>query len=39
LLVRFEQPQRAIAPGQFVAFYDGEQMLGGARIQHTDQLN
>ena len=33
LLVRFEQPQRAIAPGQYVAFYDMEQMIGGAVIE------
>ncbi len=32
LLVRFAIPQRAIAPGQYVAFYDGTQLLGGARI-------
>lgn len=33
LTVRFEQPQRAITPGQFVAFYDAEVCLGGAVIQ------
>lgn len=32
LHVRFDRPQRAITPGQFVALYDGEQCLGGARI-------
>lgn len=32
LLVRFDQPQRAITPGQHIAFYCGEQMLGGATI-------
>jgi tRNA-specific 2-thiouridylase len=31
-LVRFDQPQRAITPGQHIAFYCGEQMLGGATI-------
>jgi len=36
LLVRFDDPQRAITPGQFVAFYQAEVMLGGARIQHAD---
>jgi tRNA-specific 2-thiouridylase len=30
--VRFEQPQRAIAPGQAVVFYDGDRVLGGATI-------
>ena len=39
LLVRFDNPQRAIAPGQYVAFYQADEMLGGARIQHADQLN
>jgi tRNA-specific 2-thiouridylase len=33
LRVRFETPQRAITPGQFVAFYDGQVCLGGAVIQ------
>ena len=28
--IRFEQPQRALASGQIMAFYDGEQLLGGA---------
>ena len=30
--VNFAAAQRAIAPGQFVAFYDGDRLLGGARI-------
>ena len=38
LLVKFEQPQRAIAPGQYVAFYDDEQMIGGAVIEHAGKL-
>jgi tRNA-specific 2-thiouridylase len=33
LRVWFETPQRAITPGQFVAFYDGQECLGGAVIQ------
>jgi tRNA-specific 2-thiouridylase len=33
--VRFDEPQRAVAPGQFVVFYDGDLCLGGATI---DQL-
>jgi len=32
LRVRFDQAQRAIAPGQSVVFYDGEVCLGGAVI-------
>jgi len=33
--VRFDDPQKAVAPGQFVVFYDGDRCLGGAVI---DQL-
>jgi len=28
-LIRFVYPQRALAPGQILALYDGEQLLGG----------
>ena len=28
----FEEPQRAISPGQIVALYDGDQLLGGGTI-------
>ena len=27
--IRFAQPQRALAPGQILALYEGEQLLGG----------
>ncbi|MFQ3347728.1 MAG: tRNA-specific 2-thiouridylase [Candidatus Azotimanducaceae bacterium] len=37
LLVKFEQAQRAIAPGQYVALYDNDQMIGGAVIEHADK--
>lgn len=32
LSVTFDEPVRAITPGQYVAFYKGEQCIGGARI-------
>ncbi|MCP5089462.1 MAG: tRNA 2-thiouridine(34) synthase MnmA [Gammaproteobacteria bacterium] len=35
LEVRFDTPQKAVAPGQFVVFYDGDQCLGGAVIDKS----
>ncbi len=32
LVARFEQPQRAVTPGQSIVFYDGPLCLGGAVI-------
>lgn len=34
--VRFQRPQRAIAPGQAVVFYRGEEVLGGGTIESME---
>ena len=31
----FEEPQRAMTPGQAVVFYDGENVLGGGTIKSS----
>jgi tRNA-specific 2-thiouridylase len=31
----FDEPQTAVAPGQTVAFYQGDRVLGGALIAST----
>lgn len=33
--VEFTEPQKAVCPGQYVVFYDGEVCLGGAEIEQT----
>lgn len=33
--VEFDEPQRAITPGQAVVFYDGDTVVGGATIVNT----
>ena len=34
--VTFEEPQRALTPGQIAAFYDGPRVLGGAIFEEID---
>jgi tRNA-specific 2-thiouridylase len=33
--VSFDLPQRAVTPGQYIAFYNGTQCLGGAQIESS----
>jgi len=36
-VVRFEEPQRAVTPGQAAVFYDGDLLLGGGTIMKQDR--
>lgn len=33
IVLKFDQPQRAVTPGQSAVFFSGEQVLGGGRIE------
>jgi tRNA-specific 2-thiouridylase len=37
LRVAFDQPQRAVTPGQSIVFYDGDVVVAGGAIQSTQQ--
>jgi tRNA-specific 2-thiouridylase len=39
LLVRFDEAQRAVAPGQYVVLYDGDRCLGGAVIDEIGKIS
>lgn len=36
LVIEFDLPQRGVCPGQFAVFYDGDRVIGSARIDHPE---
>lgn len=38
-VVEYDEPQKAVTPGQAVVFYAGDVCLGGATIDSTDSVN
>jgi tRNA-specific 2-thiouridylase len=38
VLLRFEEPQQAITPGQAVVFYSNDIVLGGGTIQSANDF-
>ncbi|WP_019639901.1 tRNA 2-thiouridine(34) synthase MnmA [Paenibacillus fonticola] len=38
MFVAFNQPQKAITPGQAVVFYDGDECLGGGTIEVAEKM-
>jgi tRNA-specific 2-thiouridylase len=35
--IRFDEPQRAVTPGQSIVFYDGDVVVGGGTLERDRQ--